>query len=98
MATVTLRSLIKDNDYTLEIVSLQNGINRAKIDTAVGNAGYTLPLTNKVSFHYVGGDSKIYVVTWLPIAGVYGYAKLTLVYGGELSCLRIYIWLAVHLR
>ncbi len=79
MATVTLRSLIKENDYTLEIVSLQNGINRAKIDTAVGNAGYTLPLTDKVSFHYVNGNSSIYAITWFPIAGVYGYEKLSLV-------------------
>ncbi len=79
METVTLRSLLKENDYTEVVVSLQNGINRAKIDTAVTNAGFALPLPNKVSFHYVNGQSWIYVVTWFPTAGVYGYEKLTLV-------------------
>ncbi len=79
MATVTLRSLIKDNDYTIEIVSLQNGINKATIDTAVTNAGFAIPLPNKVSFHYVNGLSNIYAITWFPVAGVYGYEKLTLV-------------------
>ncbi len=79
MATVTLRSLLKDNDYTEMIISIQGGINRAKIDHAVQDAGFTLPLPNKVSFHYINDNSVIYAVTWFPIAGQYGYEKLTLV-------------------
>ncbi len=79
MATVTLRSLLKDNDYTEMIISIQGGINRAKIDHAVQDAGFTLPLPNKVSFHYVNGGGNIYAVTWFPIAGQYGYEKLSLV-------------------
>ncbi len=79
MATVTLRSLLKENDYTEVVVSLENGINRAKIDTAVQNAGFALPLPNKVSFHYINGLSNIYAITWFPVADKYGYEKLTLV-------------------
>ncbi len=76
--TVNIRELIKENDYSKEIISYETGISRTKIDTAVTAAGYTLPLPNKVSFHYINSAGTVYVMTWFPLLNKYGYEKLTL--------------------
>ena len=77
---------MKDNDLMGEVLSSHSGgLNRNKIDAALVDNGYTIPLPNKVSFHLFNG-SDMYMVTWFPNipnggsnqTGKYGFEKLTL--------------------
>jgi hypothetical protein len=79
MGTKKLSELMRDNDYVGEILatSLTNTPTRRRIDNALLDNGYTIPLTNKVSFHMFDG-SKMFIVTWFPHLDKYGYEKLTL--------------------
>jgi hypothetical protein len=74
-----LRDILKENDLMGEILatSLGNAPTRTKIDNALLDNGYTLPLPNKVSFHLFDG-SRMFMVTWFPHLDKYGYEKLTM--------------------
>ena len=49
---VNLRDILKENDLMGEVSTPAGGtLTRAKIDAALTQNGYTLPLPNKVSFH-----------------------------------------------
>jgi hypothetical protein len=76
---VDLRGILRENDLMGEVLatSLGNTPNRAKIDDALLDNGYTLPLPNKVSFHLFDG-SRMFMVTWFPHLDKYGYEKLTM--------------------
>ena len=78
-----LSDIIKHNDLMGEVISYHSGgLSRKDIDIALEANGYTLPLPNKVSFHLYKMNglavSAIFMVTWFPIADVYGMEKLTL--------------------
>ena len=54
---------MRDNDLMGEVLSSHTGVlNRRKIDSALVENGYTLPLPNKVSFHLFNG-ADMYMVT-----------------------------------
>ena len=74
-----LKDIIVDHDFDRSITSSQNGINRTKIEQAIADAGLVLPLSYKVTFHYVNARGNIFAVTWFPSLDKYGYEKLTLV-------------------
>lgn len=71
---------MKENDLVGELTTTDGGtLTRAKIDDALVQNGYTLPLPNKVSFHlYQVTTSNMYLVTWFPLLDKYGYEKLTM--------------------
>ena len=73
-----LKDLIKENDFYGEVLSAHTGtLTRAKIDTALVANGYTLPLPNKVSFHFFNG-ADMWLITWFPMLDKYGIEKLSL--------------------
>ena len=76
-----LRTILKENDLTGEILSYHTGaLTKAKIDTALQANGYTVPLPNKVSFHLykMSGSmaTDVWLVIWFPLMGKYGIEKL----------------------
>ena len=77
---VNLRDILKEYDLMGEVVTPLGGtLTRAKIDQALTDDGYTMPLPNKVSFHlYQNTDDKLFLVTWFPTLDAYAVEKLTL--------------------
>ena len=77
---VNLRDIIRENDLMGEVTTPTGGVlTRSKIDSALLQNGYTLPLPNKVSFHLLQTVSAdMYLVTWFPTLDKYGIEKLTL--------------------
>ena len=73
-----LRDIIKENDLIGEVLSAHTGtITKAKIDTALIANGYTLPLPDKVSFHFFNG-TDMWLITWFPTLNKYGIEKLSM--------------------
>ena len=83
MATAKLSVLIKENDYSEDILSYHTGgLNKSKIDTAIEANGYTIPLPHKITFHLykMNGTTPtdVWLCTWHPMMGAYSVEKLTI--------------------
>ena len=76
---VKLIDIMRENDLIGEVVTPDGGhLNRARIDQALIDDGYTLPLPNKVTFHlYQNTVDKMYLVTWTPALDCYWVEKLS---------------------
>jgi len=78
--TKKLSTLIAENDYKLEIITVQqvgNALSRAEIEEAIAENGLTLP-QNNIQFYLAANDLKIFSVSYFSIPDVYAYEKLTL--------------------
>ena len=76
-----LRVITADNDLTVDIQApISGALTKAKIDSALVDNGYSIPLQNKVSFHFLdwGGSDRVWLVTWFPALDKYGIISLTL--------------------
>jgi len=78
--TKKLSTLIAENDYKLEIITVQqvgNALSRAEIEEAIAENGLTLP-QNNIQFYLASNDLKIFSVSYFSVPDVYAYEKLTL--------------------
>ncbi len=76
-----LQEITADYDLMMDIEVPINGVlTRAKIDAALVDNGYEVPLQNKVSFHFLdwSGTDRVWLVTWFPALDKYGITSMTL--------------------
>ena len=75
-----LKILISENDFKIELlttVNLTNTPNRRKIENALLENGFAMPLPRNVQF-YLGDDhGKIFTMTYFKGIDKFGYEKLT---------------------
>ena len=76
-----LSLLISENDYKIELlttVNLTNTPNRNKIEQALQENGFAMPLPRNVQFYLGDSNGKVFSMTYFKGIDKFGYEKLTL--------------------
>ncbi len=76
-----LRQITADYDLKIDIKApIDGNLTKTKIDAALVDNGYEVPLENKVSFHFLdwSGTDRVWQITWFPVLGKYGVIQLKL--------------------